>query len=429
VESAATDKLLERRQQRKGGIQEKIAARAIVIVFYTYLIVQYVRPQDTFPVLGLIRPGLICVVVLAIFSLTRLDSDVFKDRSVRLFIAFVGLCWFGVFHAVNTYHAYQSATVMTAYLVAAVIPMALIIRSESQLRNLAFFWVAAHCYLAVYGLLHNGRGPGSFLGDENDLALALNAALPYAFLLRRDPNFSRFKRLAFLMIAVVITAGVVATNSRGGFVGLAVTTAALVWFSKERVRNALLIFVGATCFYFVIPDDYRAEIQSISDTQDQTRTGRIYHWNRAWEMFLDNPIVGVGPNNYPWRVVEYELQSDDYDPGGRLHGGRVAHSLYFTLLPEHGAVGTAIFFLILWEIVKKLKRVSSRRKSGTDARHETVAELFSRATLVSLIAFLTTGVFISVLYYPVYWYIIGFAFCASLVDDKEQRIGREENAI
>ncbi|MEJ2751708.1 MAG: O-antigen ligase family protein [Chloroflexota bacterium] len=408
--------------------QSNSVAKGIVVTFYVFLTIEYIRPQDVFPIIGVVRPALICVIILGIFSLTRLDADVFKDRSIRLFIAFVALCWFGVIHAVNNFHAFNTSFSMTAYLVGAVIPMCLIIRSEPQLRSLVTFWVAAHCYLAVYGLLHSGRGPGSFLADENDLALALNAALPYAFIVSKDPGLSRFKRFAFLLVAVVITAGVVATSSRGGFVGLIVTTAGLVWFSKERVRNALLIILAAVCFFFAVPEEYKSEIRSINDTEDSTRQGRLYQWGIGWDMFVDNPIIGVGTANYPWRVVEYELQSEDFVPGQRLYGGRVAHSLYFTLFPEHGVVGVTIFFLILWEVLKKLKINMSRAKRDSDEKQETLVELFSRATMVSLLAFLTTGIFISVLYYPIYWHIIGFAFCAWVIGLKKAGSDRREDA-
>jgi len=424
--SVTTGEPLARNRPAASRSQGDGVARGIVVAFYIYLTIEYLRPQDIYPILGIVRPALFCVIILGIFSLSRLHSDVFKDRSIRLFIAFIALCWFGVIHAVNNFYAFQHSLIMTTYLVAAVVPMCLIIRSESRLRNLVFFWIIVHCYLAIYGLLHSGRGPGGFLGDENDLALALNAALPYAFFVRKDPHFSRFKRLAFLVIAVVITAGVVVTNSRGGFVGLIVTTGALVWFSKERVRNGLLIILFAVCFFFAIPEDYRAEIRSIGDTEDETRQGRLYQWGVAWDMFVDNPIVGVGTGNYPWRVIEYELQSDDYVPGQRrLHGGRAAHSLYFTLIPEHGAIGTAIFFLILWEIVKKLKKGLSRGKQGADGRHETLVELFARATLVSLVGYLATGIFISILYYPVFWFLIGFAFCASIIRGDVSDLGKK----
>ena len=54
----------------------------------------------------------------------------------------------------------------------------------------------------------------------------------------------------------------------------------------------------------------------------------------GWEMFLANPIFGVGQAIFPWTIGEYL--------GGRTWqtrslSGRQAHSLYFTLLPGIGA--------------------------------------------------------------------------------------------
>tara|TARA_R110002049_G_scaffold85482_13_gene217241 strand:+ start:2452 stop:3381 length:930 start_codon:yes stop_codon:yes gene_type:complete len=309
---------------------------------------------------------------------------------------------------------------MTMHLLAAVIPMCLIVRTEERLWNLLAFWVSVHCYLAIYGLLHGGRGPGSFLADENDLALALNVALPYAYFLRNVSGISRFYRMLLLGATLLFAAGVVATMSRGGFVGLAVTTLLLIYFSKQRIRNLFTVLLFGVIFFALVPSEYKEEVQSINDTEDATRTGRLHQWGVGWDMYLDNPVFGVGTGNYPWRVSEYEIRSANYDPSAALHGGRAAHSMYFTLFPELGSVGTLLFFLILWEIWKKLRGVISPTVGATAIQGDTLTQAAARATLVSLAAFLVTGVFISVLYYPPFWYAIGISYVISYVATKEK---------
>lgn len=405
------------------GVTQRIAGRRtadasplgpvspfVVTVFYIYLTIEYVRPQDTLPVLGMLRPAMLCLIVLGLFSLSKIGTDVYRDKSIRLFIAFVCLCWVGMFHAVNTYWAFQYSLTMTMHLLAAVIPMCLIIRSSDALKKFLLFWVAAHCYLAGYALLHAGRGPGSFLGDENDLALALNVALPYAYYLGTWSGFGKGRRLVLLGAVGLIVAGVVATMSRGGFVGLAVTTVLLIWFSRHRLRNAVLVVLGAAVVFAVVPQEYKAEVQSINDTQDETRQGRIFQWGLGWDMYLDNPVLGVGTGNYPWRVHEYEIVSEDYDSGSRLHGGRAAHSMYFTLIPEQGTIGVLIFSMILWEVLKRLRRSLAKAVPVSQHLDEGLVDTAARATFVSLAAFLVTGIFISVLYYPPFWYAIGISF-------------------
>lgn len=214
-----------------------------------------------------------------------------------------------------------------------------------------------------------------------------------------------------------MVAGVVATASRGGFVGLVVTVGAMVWFSKRRLRNVILVTLASGIFFLSIPYEYKAEILSINDTEDNTRQDRIYSWERGWEMFLDNPIVGVGVGNYPWRVSEYELSSGANYGQRRMLGGRVAHSLYFTLLPETGIVGTLIVVLL---VIRFFRRLGSPRRG--DSLHlsddSLVVGAAARATTASMIGFLATAVFISVLYYPQMWYLFGFAYVISFMNRK-----------
>jgi len=133
---------------------------------------------------------------------------------------------------------------------------------------------------------------------------------------------------------------------------------------------------------------------------------------------LHNPVFGVGVTNYPWRVVEYEITSGEIAPNKRLQGGRVAHSLYFTLLPELGTVGTICFVLALVGAIGNLRKTIKREAAFTAKSGTTFVEASARATLVGLVAFLVTGIFLSVLYYPSFWYLIGFAYVLNRVSSE-----------
>ena len=52
-----------------------------------------------------------------------------------------------------------------------------------------------------------------------------------------------------------------------------------------------------------------AEFETIDDPNDSTRRDRIDSWSLGWEMFLDNPVFGVGVANYGWRVAEYQMKT------------------------------------------------------------------------------------------------------------------------
>jgi len=180
----------------------------------------------------------------------------------------------------------------------------------------------------------------------------------------------------------------------------------------------------------VAPDSYIDEIVSISDTENDTRNTRILHWRVSWAMFMDNPILGVGPGNYPWRSEYYQMELDTYVPGDRIMASRSAHSLYFTLLPEFGLAGTIPFVLILVGMFRRLTRFQNGG-SSVSGKHPVEKDLMlAKSIRASLIGYLCAGAFISVLYYPQFWYSIGLVIglCGhSLARAKENRIAPRKN--
>jgi O-antigen ligase len=145
-------------------------------------------------------------------------------------------------------------------------------------------------------------------------------------------------------------------------------------------------------------------------------------------MFLDQPILGVGQGNFPYVFRDYEVAAGNYEGlHGRSRAGMAAHSIYFTLLPELGIVGTLIFAGMLYHLNKDLgyiRRLNFRKPTGTV--NNEIQDMFylGLAMQGSLIGFLVSGLFISILYYPNFWVLMGFIVAlkkiALLADSHEQ---------
>lgn len=385
-----------------------------------YFFVEYVRPQDRVPGIGALKLGLIVSVVSAMVWLAKGDKAVLREPAIRLYIAFVALVAITVPLAVNTYWAYKSTETLTLFLLAAVLPATTILTEPVRLRKFFQLWIVFHILVTLSSLQTEGRGSGSFLVDENDLALALGMAIPYAFFLSQSPTNKLWVKLFYLAGAGVLVLGVIMTASRGGFVGLVGCLGIILLLAKHKLRNIMLVCVITLGVWVWVPPSYYAEIESISDPTDTTRQDRLYMWDRAWEMYLDYPMIGVGAGNFPWRIYEYQTRTPDFDPDRtRLRGGRVAHSLYFTLVSELGSIGTLLFAGMLLIVVRKLFRVM-KAKSDDPATQPVLTELslLAKAMIASLGTFLFSGLFITVLYYPHFWYLIGFILALSYCADR-----------
>lgn len=176
----------------------------------------------------------------------------------------------------------------------------------------------------------------------------------------------------------------------------------------------------------VAPDAYWERIKTTTSEEtieEGTGATRLYTWGIGWEMFLYNPIIGVGQGNFPWAFEEYQ---GDRTFQEKSYAGRAAHSLYFTLLPELGLAGLFIFLGMLIHSFKDLRWVSElaveypkanrtqvkmvETAEDVQKRNRVGSALFlARAIEAGFIGYLVASIFVSTLYYPTFWVLMAFS--------------------
>jgi O-antigen ligase len=388
------------------------------LIVLSYLLVDYGRPHNWIPALGVIHPG---ALVLGGGILSLLSQRAASVQPLGKYVlAFLALMAVLVPFSFNPHMAFNLTRDFALFVFGALLPLMVFVDSYDRLRIMIRFWVWIHVPLALYSITHQGVGIGSFLGDENDFALAMNMVLPYAIaliFLERGVVRRAFLLAASLILVVATTA----TMSRGGFVGL-VCVGIFLWLrSPHRFASLVLVLALSGTIVVLTPASYWKEMQTIRSATEEGDTGavRLYLWGIGWRMFRDHPILGVGPGNYQYNNVLYE--SVEAKARGRYVWGQVAHSLYFTLLPEYGVVGTTLFVAMLVRGVRERRRLSrvcrtrllAALLSAADREQTTALLQFSAAIDAALVTFLVTGSFISVLYYPHVWLLT--AFTAAMV--------------
>jgi O-antigen ligase len=396
-----------------------------------YVLVEFGRPHNWVPILGYLRPG---VIVLGGGILAMLVKRPAIPTLGKWVLAFLGLMLVLAPFAYNNRMAVATTRDFALMTVGAILPIMCFVDTFERFRKLLRFWVWIHVVLALYSITHRGFGIGSFLADENDFAIAMNMAIPYAFaLLAVERGIGRrvclFGALGILLLATA------ATMSRGGFIGLAAVLFMLSLRSPRKLLSMTLVIVMIVGLVTLAPAKYWTEVSTISTSTDENDTGykRLYLWKIAWRMFLDNPILGVGPANYQYNNFFYE---DEKETSRGYHTwGRVSHSVYFTLLPEYGIVGTVLFFIIV------IKGIRARRRALRTCRSQLAREdlspesreriRFYQQMLAGMdgviVTFLVTGAFIAVLYYPHLWVLTAFtAVGLRLVETEASRATSEQ---
>lgn len=382
----------------------RTSSKYVFGIFCLLVFFEFARPQSTFSFLAPLRlPGLLSLFFILYSFLHLSEVALWKDKLVRHQLLFCIAAALSFFVAVNNFYWFHNTSSLFIYLLNFTVPMIVLIDSVHRLRRFLDVLVAALFFTCLYIFLHAGKGPGSFIRDENDAALVMCVWSAICYFLSKDTKYSSRKRKVYFLFSVFGAIAVVATASRGGFLGLLAVGFGIWWYGENRLRRAIKFSLVSLAllpiFLSLIPDSYVNEVKSISDTEDRTRNERFRSWRYGFYAFLDNPVLGIGVGNYPWRNSEYRDDGErDDDANRRDLGGRQAHSLWFTLIPELGLIGIFLYIAILQSIFKR----------SSESRLAPPSELtqLSRGVKVAIFSFLINGTFISVLYYPVFWFLV-----------------------
>lgn len=379
--------------------------------FFTllFLIIDYGRPQDFLPI-GVIRPAMLIIIVLMYYVISNQGLSRSLYNQTRMLWYFVLLLFVHIPFATNNYWAYQAATNVFVFM-PFILSTVILVNTVDRLRKMIFIFIALMIYISLYSLSHGGKGSGSYFLDENDVSLFINMWIPFCFFLFINER-GKFAKLFYLTGLIVGLAAIVVSFSRGGFVGL-VCAGAVIWlFSPKKILSLFLICIFGFILYFASGDAYKHEMSTVTDTSDETADARLKSWATAWDMFIDNPL-GVGGRNFSNRFPEY--QKDRFERG---MGGRVAHSLWFTLIPELGIIGIVLYFRLLHYNLKDIFLVKRINIEGNvDIRY---VHRLSLALIASLAGYFASATFISVLYYPHYWYLTGLIVAIANIARKHQ---------
>ena len=378
------------------------AAWALLVFF----VLEYVRPP------GIVQLKLQLLFVLLIPVLWLRLTPRPWSRNLTLQFALVVQAAISVPFAFNYFSAYTRTRLHFGTFVVA-LAITWVLSERRYFERTVWFWVAIMSYQALYSFQNAGKGAGGFIGDENDLALACATVFPFVY---AGVLYSK-RRILCLLMAGLYAAAIVFSWSRGGFLGLLAATLFCVLVGRHRARNIAIGLVAGLVFYLALPASYKAELETIQETDEGTSEGRFFLWQAATNMWRDHPILGVGAGNSPWLIGRYQprgAQGDLFERPmyqQRNWTGTVVHSLYFELLAENGLVGCALFLAIVYLHFAGLRRL--RRDVGRDARASPElrrsVDLYATALGGAAVAYLAAGAFLAVLYYPYLWYFSAMA--------------------
>ena len=239
----------------------------------------------------------------------------------------------------------------------------LYVDSREKLERYIYTVMAATLFMTVYIYARTPRAKwfNGYLGtvtrfNTNDVGCALSVMVLFAFY----EAYVHKKRGAYAIAAIAFLTAVL-TSSRKALL-MCISGILLIVVFNYRARNyilrVLIILAGLASvlvLVYQIPYLYNAvgwrlnkmiEFVMNDDTSDHSLVLRKFYIDMAQTFFEENPLVGIGMNNFSYRIRDY---------GSAI---AYAHNNYMEIAADLGIVGLVTYYwfyvYLLWKLFKQV---------------------------------------------------------------------------
>lgn len=378
--------------------------RPFVIVLF-FVIFSFFRIHEVFPQLYSLKIPLF----LSLGALTALIWQVGVTRKIKLFWCkeftllsyFLLLVIIGVIFSSNRTLAIEYFKNIYWKIILMTFAIAVLVRTPQQIAftlkaitiaGTLVGIVAIQNKLGGIGLVEGtrvtiGREFGSMLGDPNDLALVLLFPTSFAVGLLVTHQLPWYQRLIGFIAIPILFWAIMATQSRGGLLGM---IAVFGIYGLQRIKSKVLLIsisiIAAGCLFVIAGISDRSSGGAAEAGIDESAMGRLYAWEAAFKMALNNPLTGVGLDNF---YSNYFYYSPHWD--GLNHA---VHSTWFGVLAETGFLGLTIFIALIVVLIKSANRTLKSVKAVKDEINPAIYAS-AQAIFAGLIGTIISGTFLT----------------------------------
>jgi len=269
---------------------------------------------------------------------------------------------------------------------------------------------------SIVGTQFRSAGP---IGEPNRYAQVLVVLFPLAAL-RFHRERSRVLRWLAAASAVLIFGGMMLTFSRGAMLTAVVIFGLLAYFRFIRPLHVVVAAFSLVLLVLVLDPQVALRFASLGAVKTligqkaseykepaagqrgipDTSMVRRYVLNVAtWHVFLDHPILGVGPGHFAaYYSIPYGNRVGLIEQLKSYRG----HNLYFETLAETGILGLASFMVTILAIMHGLWRAWKKWKPMDSEFADTAMAFF-----LSLVAYLISAIFAHLSYQRYLWLLVG----------------------
>ena len=240
--------------------------------------------------------------------------------------------------------------------------------------------------------------PQSFIGENNALALATLMVFPLMYYLQFIVKNMKVKwglRLAMFFNGL----SVLGSQSRGAFLAILALGSHFWWQTKGKLISGIIIAIFAFGALTFMPSKWMERMQTIETyEEDESAMSRITAWRLSISI-ANARFLGGGFNPFSLRTYAEYLEP--------VNTAFVAHSIYFSVLAEHGWPGLILFLSIMLLTWFNLGKIARRTRDDPELKNQ---NMLARMLVLSLIVYMTGGAFLSLAYFDLPWHIIAIAY-------------------
>lgn len=361
---------------------------------------------------------IVAIVTLISIFFSKEPKRIPMTGLTTLWILF--LVWISIttFFSLSDYSIIQYEKVMKIQLVTFLTIM--LINSKEKLNALIWVIVLSIGFYGIKGGIFTLKtfgnfrvwGPaGTFIEDNNELALSTVMIMPLFYYLFQQASNVWIKR-GIILSLLLMTVSVLGSYSRGSFLAIAVMGVYLWWKTPGKFISGIITVVLAVLVFSFMPQQWHDRMDTIVNyEEDGSAMGRIDAWEMSVNLANDR-VTGAGLS--AWSPMLYRMYSDN---PATWDSSRAAHSIYFSVLGEHGWIGLILFVSILLTAWWNARWIIRQSRNVEELKW--LADL-GKVIQVSLLVYFVGGTFYSLAYFDLPWHIVSMLIIGITLIKKHQ---------
>src|SRR6266566_2257925 len=374
---------------------------ALLVCVAVYIATAIGRVHQLFPILDFFKPALLATVLTVGLWLLQQHGQ----RRIALLNSTTTTCLLGlvIWSALSVPFALNQGVAFQFWInfvrtVVMTLVIASSIRNARDLSRLMFVYCGVTVLYTGVVLSRFQLGSGDtwrlgrlFYYDANDMGTLIATAMPFALYFLLGQRRPIVRGLAGVGLAV-LAVGLIRSGSRGGFIAL-----------------LAVVFTAAS-------DRYWQQIQTIFNPQQDynltSNEGRIKVWKRGLAYMIDNPVLGVGGQNFAVAEGTISPLARLQERGRGVRWG-AAHNTFIQVGAELGVPGLLLFIGLIATAFRSLRRVT--RLAGRSGPAGTDLSRLAQALTAALIGFVTGSFFLSLAYHDILYTLLAFTLALAKI--------------